>query len=574
MSNSGASGAAAAETVDVASLDHRLQSLAIARDTWSRYDAAQRANILDAVLVAISEAAPAWLEASCAAKGIEPASTASGEELLSGIGALVRLATSLRTSLRSIAKTGRPGYPGPLRHHSQDRISLGVLPASMLDRVIFTGTTAEVWFESGVSEVQVRSEQACAYSPTAPQPQCCLVLAAGNVASLGPRDALDKLFVTGDVVLMKSNPVNEYLVPHWERALAPLIDIGVLHIVRGGPQTGAYLTNHPLVESIHITGSDKTYDAIVFGADAEASARKAQRSPLLDKPITAELGNVSPIVIVPGAWRASELRYQAEHLATMLTNNAGFNCLTPRVVITHRDWPQREAFFAALNDVLASLPSRRAYYPGARERWEQFVSTGSSDQRGAATDNQLPWTILRDVPSSDRDARAFTTEAFCSLMSETALDAPTTAAFIDGAVAFCNDVVWGTLSMTMLVDPRTAKEPPVAAALTRALEDLRYGTIGLNVWHAMGFLGGTTTWGAYPGHQMSDIQSGVGVVGNAFMFQNVQKTVVRGPFVARPRPAWFATNRHGWPVLEQLFRVQCTEQWRYVPRLLMWAMRR
>ena len=47
-----------------------------------------------------------------------------------------------------------------------------------------------------------------------------LVLAAGNVASLGPRDVLSKLFVEGKVVVMKANPVNDYLVPYWRRALA------------------------------------------------------------------------------------------------------------------------------------------------------------------------------------------------------------------------------------------------------------------------------------------------------------------------------------------------------------------
>ena len=53
----------------------------------------------------------------------------------------------------------------------------------------------------------------------------------------------------------------------------------------------------------------------------------------------------------------------------------------------------------------------------------------------------------------------------------------------------------------------------------------------------MAFAFGTTTWGAYPGHAATDIQSGTGVVGNALMFDRPQKSVVTGPFRASPRAA-------------------------------------
>ena len=91
---------------------------------------------------------------------------------------------------------------------------------------------------------------------------------------------------------------------------------------------------------MHITGSDKTYDAVVFGPGAAGAARKAEDRPVLDKPVTAELGNVSPVIIVPGKWTVGELLYQAEHVATMLVNNAGFNCLAARVIVTSSEWPR------------------------------------------------------------------------------------------------------------------------------------------------------------------------------------------------------------------------------------------
>jgi len=309
----------------------------------------------------------------------------------------------------------------------------------------------------------------------------------------------------------------------------------------------------------------------VWGRGEEATARKERGEPRLTTPVSAELGNVSPIIIVPGTWTARELRYQAAHVATMLVNNAGFNCLTPRVLVTHAAWPQREEFLTALGDVLAQVPSREAYYPGARDRWSRFTE-GRNDLRLFGDDNgvTLPWTLVAGVDPTDHDDMVFQVEAFCSLMAETALEANSTAEFVAAAVAFCNDVLWGTLSATVLVDPRTAKQAAVAAAIDHAMATLRYGSVGLNAWHALSFLAGTTTWGAYPGHPATDIRSGVGVVANTFMFADVDKSVVRGPFVAVPTPPWFVTKQRGAVAIRRLLDVQGGRGWRGVPALL-WA---
>ena len=142
----------------------------------------------------------------------------------------------------------------------------------------------------------------------------------------------------------------------------------MLRIVDGGAAAGRYLTAHPRIDEVHITGSDKTYDAVVFGTGAEGARRKAADDPVLDKPVTAELGNVSPVVIVPGRWSTAELLYQAEHVATMLVNNAGFNCVSARVVVTHAAWPQREAFLGALTQTLNEITTAARLLPGGGRR--------------------------------------------------------------------------------------------------------------------------------------------------------------------------------------------------------------
>ena len=514
-----------------------------------------------------------WNDAACRAKGYDPQGPEGGEELFSGVGTFVRMVQSLRRSMRDIAKSGRPEYPGPVRHRPGGRISVQVMPTSGFDRVLYAGVTGEVWMEPGVDEAEVRATQAGAYADPMGHAGVSLVLAAGNVASLGPRDVLTKLFGDGEVVVLKANPVNDYLVPYWERALAALIEPGYLRIVSGGARVGAYLTTHPGIDDVHVTGSDKTHDAIVFGTGDDGARRKASNQPLLDKPVTCELGNVSPVVIVPGEWTAKELTYQARHVATMLANNSGFNCLSPRVLVTHAGWAQRDAFLEQLEAVFSSLPPRRAYYPGAFERRAAFLEAHpDAHQIGDAADGVMPWTLIVGVDPADRDDVSLNVEAFCALLSETALEADSTVEFIDRAVDFCNDVVWGTLSMTMLVDPRTLAEGAVGAAVDRAVANLRYGSIGVNAWHALSFVFATTSWGAYPGHDATDIQSGRGAVGNAFLFAKPQKSVVRGPFVVKPEPAWFATNRHAGQVMRRLLAFEADPSWLKVPGLVRAAM--
>jgi acyl-CoA reductase-like NAD-dependent aldehyde dehydrogenase len=560
--------------LDAAALDTVVRGVAAHAAAWAAMAAGARADLLDRVLRDTVAAQDQWLAAACAAKGLEPGSTEAGEELFAGVGTLVRMARLYRDALRDIARDGAPSFAGPVTRAPDGRLRVRVFPASTFDRVTFPQTTAEVWMQPGVTEESLRSAQAAAYTDPQAHAGTALVLAAGNVASLGPRDALSKLFAEGKVVVMKANPVNDYLVPHWGRALRALVDAGVLAIVEGGAEVGRYLTGHEAIDEVHITGSDKTYDAVVFGTGEEGARRKAADQPALDKPVTAELGNVSPVIVVPGKWSIGELQYQAEHVATMLVNNAGFNCLAARVVVTHAGWAQRDAFLGALTQALAHITTRRAYYPGAAQRRQSFLDAHpEAEELGSGPPDALPWTFIRGVAPGHTGDICFNVESFCGECAETALAAPSTAAFVDAATAFCNDVVWGTLSATILVSPSTLKDRAVAEAVERAVADLRYGSIGVNVWHALAFAIGTTTWGAYPGHRRTDIGSGSGVVGNAALFDRPDKSVVRGPFRSRPKPPWFATASGSYDVMRRFVAFEAEPSAAKVPGLLISALR-
>src|SRR3984885_1620423 len=193
--------------VDAGGIDAVVDEVAGHAAAWAATPAAARADLLDQVLRDTMAAQDDWLRAACTAKGLEWASSEAGEELFAGIGTLVRLTRVLRDSLRQIAQDGRPAFAGPVSQAVDGRLRVRILPVTASDRVVFAQTTAEVWMQPGVTRENLDSGQAAAYADPEAHAGVSLVLAAGNVASLGPRDALSKLFVDGKVVVMKANPV-------------------------------------------------------------------------------------------------------------------------------------------------------------------------------------------------------------------------------------------------------------------------------------------------------------------------------------------------------------------------------
>ncbi|MFB6679449.1 hypothetical protein ACFCWG_45120 [Streptomyces sp. NPDC056390] len=127
---------------------------------------------------------------------------------------------------------------------------------------------------------------------------------------------------------------------------------------------------------------------------------------------------------------------------------------------------------------------------------------------------------------------------------------------------FANDKLPGTLGATLLVHPRTDRTHRAAA--DEAVAALRHGTLGVNCWSAFDFLPGCTPWGAHPGHTRQAIGSGIRFVHNAFMPEDVEKTVMRAPFAPvphglftgspslSPRPPYFVTTRTGRTTKERL----------------------
>jgi acyl-CoA reductase-like NAD-dependent aldehyde dehydrogenase len=556
-------------------IDEALTTLTARAPVWSATDLSGRIALLRELRAATLAVAPDWAAAAAEAKGIAPDSPAVAEDWGSGLVVVLRNLDLLERTLTDIAATGRPQPPG-IRTRDDGQVVVDVLPTERLDALLYQGFTAEVRLEPGVKEHEAIAAMGRIYQDAhVAEPAVGLVLGAGNVSSIGPMDALYELFARDRVVVLKMNPVNAHLGPHIAAAFEPLVRGGFLRIVYGGAEVGSYLTDHPQVGHIHITGSDATHDAIVFGTGDPGKARKERGEPRIDKPITSELGNVTPVIVVPGPWSERDLAFHGDNIASMLVNNAGFNCIASRAIITHRSWSQRRPLLDAVRASLRGADERAAYYPGARERWERFTGAHpSAEWFSEPGETDVPFTLIPDLDPDAGDDIAFTTEAFCGVMGEVALDAPRSVpAYLDAAVAFANDTLWGTLAATIIVHPRSLQDPEVAEAVERAIDELRYGSVVVNHFGGAAYAFVSPPWGAYPGSTPEDIQSGSGVVHNTYLLEDVQKTVVRGPFRTPVTPPWFHTHRTAASMLPRAARFTATRDPKLLPGLLWDAMR-
>lgn len=555
-----------------AELDAAVAALAARAKAWLDVDVAARIVLVEELIEDTLAASPAWTLRAAEAKGIRRDSPLMGEDWVSGPTAVLRNLQFLKRTLNDVLETGRP-QPPAIEVAPNGQVVAKVFPAELSDNLIFPQFTGEVRLRPDVTLDQAVERIGRIYRPGGkPEPGVALVLGAGNVSSIGPMDVLSKLFAEDRVCILKMNPVNAHLGPHIGEAFQALVREGFLRIVYGGGAEGAYLCEHPDVAEIHITGSDKTHDAIVFGTGEEGAKRKAAGEPKLTKPISSELGNVTPVIVVPGPWSDGDIAFHGDNIASMLVQNAGFNCIASRAIVTHRSWSRRGDLLNAVRDSLRRADPREAYYPGAVDRWKAFTeSHKQAEWFGEAGEGQVPFTLIPELDPDDADDIAFTTEAFCGVMGEVPLDAPRSVVeYIEQAVEFCNDQLWGTLSATIIVHPKSLKDPLIAEAVERAIDDLHYGSVVVNHWAAVPYAMVTPTWGAYPGHTATDIQSGTGVVHNTFLLEDVEKSVCRGPFRVAMTPAWFHTNRQLHRIGPALAEYTATRDPRVLPRLI-WA---
>lgn len=559
-------------------LDAAIVELAAGAQRWAATPLSERAGLLAAVHTAMRSSAQEWAETAAAIKGLDPTSQLVGEEWISGpyaglagAGTLAHSVAALARGVSPLAKTTFGTAPG-------GRITIPVLPTNGHEWLLLHGFSAEVWMAPGRSADEVRASAGLGELTPTQSGGVGLVLGAGNITSIPPLDVLYEIVANNRSVLLKLNPVMADMGPVFSRALAPLIAFGVLRIVQGGSDVGGYLAHHDGVAHVHITGSAATHNAIVWGSGADAVRRRATGSPLLTKPITSELGGVSPIIVVPSAWTRRDLRYQAEHVVTQRLHNGGYNCIAGQVVIVSSDWPQKAAFLAELRKALAAAPERPAWYPGSDGR----LGAAATAYPGGERVGKGGCRLLIDVKADGGASDVLTTEYFSPVLGVVEV-AGTGQVFLDAAVALANDEFVGTLGANVIIEPKIIRQ--LGSGFREAVAKLRYGTIGINAWTGLGFLTATAPWGAFPGATIENVESGIGTVHNALLIDQPERTVVRGPFRPFPRsfahgeftlfpkPPWFVQARSAATTGRRLTGFAAAPAWLKMPAIFLAAFR-
>lgn len=553
-------------------MDAAIARLKEGAGRFARLTPEQRIALVTAMQQGYLREAPAMVQAGCAAKGIAINTPLEAEEWATGPWGVVRQLRLLREALLAIQAHGNTPI-GPVRRTAEGNLAVRVFPGNAIDGMLFQDVTVDVHLQPDVTPERLEAERAAFYQRPDHAGRVVLVLGAGNIGAIGVMDVLTKMFNEGKVCLLKMNPVNAYLGPHLERAFAAAVEAGYFAVVYGGEMEGRYLVYHAGIDEVHLTGSEHTHDAIVWGpAGPQRDERMRRHDPLLKKPMTAELGNISPVIVVPGPYSGAELRFQAQAVASAMTMNASFLCNSAKMLVTPRGW--NVDFMQQVQDACAGIAPRQAYYPGATGRWRALVAGRPLvKHRGEPQGDQLPWTFIPGLHPDTAHERLFREEPFCSILSEVQLGSSDPLRFLEEAVDFVNQRLWGTLCATLIVHPKLMRDPRTAAAVERAIARLRYGTVAVNTFPGLSFVFASAPWGAYPGAAPDDIQSGSGFVHNTAMLEGIEKAVIRAPLTVFPKPAFLPGHKTAHMVTKRMVAMEESASWAKVPGIVWAAMR-
>lgn len=502
-------------------------------------DASARASLALACARSVAEAAEDWVDAAVTMKraGSLPARQAAGvraEETATGPLVTLRLLLITARACAEQARFGRPRSSRPPRLARAGRgggplslVEVEVLPEPRLfDRMVFRNHSATVrCVDPGGLEAFEHSWR----REAADRPRgggIAVVLGAGNVTGLSCADSLCQVFEHGRAVLLKLHPVQAGLEPVLRRALGPLVEAGLVAIVVGDPQFAREAASAAAVTHVHLTGGQQAFDSLVWGGPER---RAGNGPPLLSKPVTCELGNVTPWIVVPGRYTAAQLACQADTVAASIVNNTSFNCIATKCIVTCRGWRQREEFLGLVRRRLESLPARPAWYPGASAAWE------SATDRLPPDDGTLP-VEFRTGLDADADRRLLEREWFAPVAVETPVEADDMEAFCT-RVARLVEVVPGSLAASVSLPGNLPPRDRQRAELLIA--HLEYGVVAVNGWAAMGYSWGSVPWGGFPGATLSAPGSGIGRVHDPLLLPLVHNAIVRVPLASWPPPPWF-----------------------------------
>lgn len=202
-------------------LDQPVQELNDHKDLWVHLPIKDKIGLLLETRENLLESGSRIVEASVKGKCIDPDSPWVGEEWILGPWSLAESLNGYIDTMRSL-QTGHPAGINRVSKRSNDQVVAQVFPNSIYDRLILSGLHAEVWMQPEITPANLINHVAVTYRQNNRQGKVALVLGSGNVSAIPALDVLYRLFGFGHVVILKMNPINDYLGPIFENLFSPL----------------------------------------------------------------------------------------------------------------------------------------------------------------------------------------------------------------------------------------------------------------------------------------------------------------------------------------------------------------
>ncbi len=520
-------------------IDRFITTLRTKSKEYNSITNVQLASMLEETISNIKEVSFFWATICSDNKGTTKTS-AEGEEWLGGPFASVLATQYYIKSLTNDDDLIEKKY-------NSEENSYKVFPNNFIERITFPFIDAKVIFNKSMSFDDINKYRGFSKRYDI-DPSITLVLGAGNFSSIPYLDVLYHLITRKSVILLKLNPVNEYLKPVFEKVFQNFIERGYIIVTTGNIDESKYMATHPGINHIHLTGSDKTFEDIVYGRELTEKERKSKSLPKINnKPISSELGNVTPIIIHPGKWSTSDIKYQARKIVTAKLNNNGFNCIAAQVVVLPDGWGQTDTLIKFVKHYMSKAKERKAYYPESIERLERLEK-----DKGYERVNALNCV----TPHLTREIKAYSKfeidEVWSSTIYFKKIEYTSIEDFADKAIDYCNDELWGNLGVSIIIKDHDKKFNKHITNLY--IDKLNYGTVAINEWAAIGYIIPQLPWGGFPGNRDNNIQSGQSVVHNSMLFESPLKGVVNTKFrISRIiDPPWFVTNKRARRLFKNL----------------------
>ena len=511
-------------------IDRFITTLRTKSKEYNSISNVQLASMLEETISNIKEVSFFWATICSDNKGTTK-TPAEGEEWLGGPFASVLATQYYINTLTNDDDLNEKKY-------NSEENSYKVFPNNFTERITFPFIDAKVIFNKSMSFDEINKYRGFSKRYDI-DPSITLVLGAGNFSSIPYLDVLYHLITRKSVILLKLNPVNEYLKPVFEKVFQNFIERGYIIVTTGNIDESKYMATHPGINHIHLTGSDKTYEDIVYGRELTDKEKKTKSlSKKNNKSITSELGNVTPIIIHPGKWSTSDIKYQARKIVTAKLNNNGFNCIAAQVVVLPDGWGQTDTLIKFVKHYMSKAKERKAYYPESIERLEKLEK-----DKGYERVNALSCV----TPHLSREIKAYSKYELDEVWSSTIyfkkIEYTSIEDFANKAIDYCNDELWGNLGVSVIIKDHDRKFNKHITNLY--IDKLNYGTVAINEWAAIGYIIPQLPWGGFPGNRDNDIQSGQSVVHNSMLFESPLKGIVNTKFrISRLiDPPWFVTNK-------------------------------